>query len=239
MIRFLFAFTFFVFGCSPKYYSPNSQNVPVISHQGQGRVAVAGNGDQIQLQGAYASFKNIAFQSNLGIFIPSNTDEGNGGSAKFLELGAGYFSSPKKSLLIDIYGIVGAGTMENHLPDSTAPGTQGDLSADFFRASLQPSVSYLSTYFSASASARLAYLRYGNIQGDLVFDSEDQVMYLKDASNSLLIEPALTLRGGSQHFKGILQLGHSINVTHSDFPQDDTYLTLGIEVSFESLLAQQ
>jgi hypothetical protein len=44
---------FLLISCSPKYYVPNTQNVPLIHAQGQTNLSVAGNGNQVEFQGAY------------------------------------------------------------------------------------------------------------------------------------------------------------------------------------------
>jgi len=110
----------------------------------------------------------------------------------------------------------------------TYPGTTGKISAGIVRASLQPSLSYHTKYFSISGSARLANLSFTNVRGSLTFSDEDQVPYLQDNKNNFLIEPALTLRAGVKKIKLQLQLMKSFNLSNSDFKQDDTLLSIGL-----------
>ena len=54
--------------CSPKYYVPNTQNVPLISERGETNLTLSGNGNQVEFQGAYGVSDNIALQANAGLF---------------------------------------------------------------------------------------------------------------------------------------------------------------------------
>lgn len=216
--------------CSPKYYSPNTQNVPLLSEQGEVQVNLAGNASQVEFQGAYALAPNVGVQANGGLFIPKELDNGNGGSGKFLELGAGYFRPIGNRLVFETYGLLGLGSMENHLPTTVVdhPQTSGDISAGILRLGIQPSLGFRSDYFQAGVSARLANLVYRNIKGDLIFDGENQVDYLENNRSNLLFEPALTLRGGSKTVKLQTQIGYSLNLVNSGFRQDQGYGTIAI-----------
>ncbi len=70
--------SFLVTGCSPIFYTPNTQNVPMISKKGDNKIVVAGNTNQVELQGAYGLSDAFAIQANAGLFIPRNLDNGDG-----------------------------------------------------------------------------------------------------------------------------------------------------------------
>lgn len=107
-------------GCNPKFYSPNTQNVPLISEKGETNLTLAGNGNQIEFQGAYGLTKSIAIQANGGLFMPSDLDNGNGGSGKFFEFGGGYFKALQNNFVFETYANIGFGNVENHLPSTLA-----------------------------------------------------------------------------------------------------------------------
>lgn len=165
-----------VASCSPKFYTPNSLNVPLISEKGETNLTFSGNGNQIELQGAYGITKNIAVKVNGGLFIPSDHENGNGGSGKLLEVGAGYFKPISENWVFESYAIFGFGSFENHLPSTTDnhPGTNGDISASILRVGVQPNFGYKSKYFSVAVSSRIVNLSYSNIKGDLIFANEIQ-----------------------------------------------------------------
>lgn len=221
--------------CSPKYYTANTENVPLISEKGETNLTVSGNSNQVEFQGAYGITKNIAIKANGGLFIPSDLDNGNGGSGQFIELGAGYFTPISEHWVFETYGILGIGSFENHLPSTQDdyPKTKGDISANILRVGIQPDFGYKSKYFSVAASSRIVNLSYSKIKGDLIFEKKYQPVYLKTNSSNFLIEPALTIRGGLENFKLQLQYGYSFNLSNSNFRQDHSFLTIGLNFNFK------
>jgi hypothetical protein len=230
----IFAFGLALASCSPKYYTPNTQNVPLISEKGETNLTLSGNGNQVEFQGAYGIANNISITANGGLFIPSDLDNGNGGSGNFVEVGAGYFTPLNENWIFETYGIVGFGSFENHLPSTLNenPQTNGDISANIMRIGVQPNFGYKSKYFSAGVSSRIVNLSYSNIEGDLNFEGANQQDYLQDNSSNFLIEPAITIRGGTEKFKLQLQYGYSINLSESNFRQDNSSLTVGLNFNF-------
>lgn len=221
--------------CNPKYYTPNTQNVPLISAKGETNLSLSGNANQVEFQGAYGVTENIAIKVNGGLFIPADLDNGNGGAGKFVEVGGGYFKPIAENWVFESYAILGFGTFENHLPSTKNdhPQTSGDISANILRVGVQPNFGYKSKYFSAAVSSRIVNLSYSKIEGDLMFEGQNQIDYLNNNSSHFLIEPALTVRGGLEKIKLQLQVGYSLNLSDSDFRQDNSFLTLGLNFNFE------
>ncbi len=221
--------------CSPKFYTSNTQNVPLISEKSETNLTLSGNVNQVEFEGAYGISKNIAIMANGGLFIPSDLDNGNGGSGKFIELGGGYFKPLTENWVFESYGILGFGSFENHLPSTQSdnPQTNGDISANILRVGVQPNFGYKSKYFSAAVSSRIVNLSYSKVKGDLIFEGENQIDYLEDNSSNFLIEPALTVRGGLEKFKLQLQYGYSWNLSNSNFWQDKSFLTIGLNFNFK------
>jgi hypothetical protein len=112
--------------CNPKFYTPNTHNVPLISKKGETNLTLSGNGNQVEVQGASGIADNVAISASGGLFIPPDLDNGNGGSGKFLELGAGYFTPLDENWVFETYGIFGFGSFENHLPSSTDGNPQNE-----------------------------------------------------------------------------------------------------------------
>lgn len=221
--------------CNPKFYTPNTQNVPLITEQGETNLTLSGNNNQVEFQGAYGITENIAIKANGGLFIPPDLDNGNGGGGNFVEFGGGYFKSLPNSFVFETYALIGIGSFENHLPSTITnyPQTQGDISARILRLGIQPNFGYKTRNFSAAISSRLVSLNYSNIEGDLIFEDVDQIKFLEDNAANFLIEPALTLRGGFEEFRIQLQFGYSLNVSNAEFRQDNSYLTLGLNFNFK------
>jgi hypothetical protein len=221
-------------GCSPKYYVPNTLNVPLIEAKGQTSLTVAGNGNQVEFQGAYGLSNSVALQVNGGAVIPKDEDNGNGGSGRLLEAGLGVFRKVNSHILFDVYALVGMGTVDNDFPTTVTanPGTTGKISADLLRFSVQPSLSAQNKHVSISGSARVSNLRYRNVQGSLIFDGVNQVTYLNDNNSHFLLEPAVTLRAGRQKMRIQVQLVRSLNLTDSSFRQDDNLVSVGLNFNF-------
>ena len=221
--------------CSPKFYTPNTQNVPLISEKGETDLTLSGNGNRVEFHGAYGITNNIAVKLNGGLFIPSDREDGNGGSGKFIELGGGYFKSVSENWVFEAYGLFGYGSFENHLPSTINdhPETKGNISANILRVGIQPNFGYKSKHFSAAVSSRLINLSYNNIKGDLIYAGEHQPTYLDANSSNFLIEPALTIRAGFEKIKLQMQYGHSINITNSNFKQDNAFVTFGLNFNFK------
>ncbi len=221
-------------GCNPNYYIPNTQNVPIITAKGQTNLTFAGNENQIEFQGAYGITDELAFQANGGFVAPEAEDNGNGGSGRFMELGFGYYKNLTTGFLVDAYGLIGAGKMENHFPTSvtTYPNTTGKITANLFRVGIQPSISYHHPYFSVSASTKLMTLNYYNIDGSLIFDNIDQTVYLTENKSNILVEPAITIRGGLKKVKLQIQVLRSFNLSNKDFQQDEGLFSVGLNFNF-------
>lgn len=218
--------------CSPKYYVPNTHNVPLLEEKGQINLAVHGNVNQLDVQGAAGLSSNIGLMVNAGFFFPADDDNGNGGSGKLGEVGLGYFTKIGEYMVFETYGILGFGTVENNFPSTVTgnPGTSGTINANIFRAGIQPNIGYTSKYFSAAVSARFVSLNYSNIKGSLIFDGVDQFAYLENHKSSFLVEPALTVRAGLENIKLQAQLSGSWNLSHNNFPQENALLSLGLFV---------
>lgn len=221
--------------CSTKFYVPNTQNVPIIDSRGQTNLTLAGNGNQVEFQGAYGLTDGLAMQVNGDWVIPPDLENGSGGSGRFVEGGLGYFKRISKDFLFDTYALAGFGNMENHFPTSGLPNPTpaGIISANLNRFSLQPGLSFRRKYFSITGSARVSSLNFTSIEGNLTLDNIDQVAYLGSNKSNFLVEPALTIRGGVEKIKLQLQVLHSFNLSHSDFRQDDGLVSIGLNFNFK------
>jgi len=224
----------FLFSCSPRYYSPNTINTPLLTQKGETNINVTGREALIEVQGAYAVANHIGILANGSFFIPKNEDNGDGGQGKFVEAGIGYFIPMSNNMVFDTYLLIGGGNVENHFPSSVTdhPGTTGKIEANLFRIGIQPGIGYKIKNFEAAFNPRISYLTYNSIEGNLIVQ-EDQVKYLNDNKSNFLVEPAITVRGGFEKIKAEVQLGYSFNVSNVDFKQDKLWLSFGLGFRFK------
>ena len=216
--------------CSPKYYVPGTQNVPLLQHQGDAAASYAGGEWRSEFHGAYAVTDQAAVMLNASFFYPEDDEEGDGGDGQLLEAGLGYHRDLARRMVIETYGLLGMGRVENHFPSTLAdnPSTTGQIRSTLLRIGSQSSLGFRSRYVDAAASTRVALLNYLGPSGSLAFAGEDQVEYLERENLHVLVEPALTVRAGIGPFKLQAQLGKSYNLTNPDFRQDDGHFTLGV-----------
>ncbi len=219
-------------GCNPIYYSPNTQNVLIAPSAGDLMASAAYDGNRAELQASYAVTDAVALQVNGGLYEPDDLDNGDGGSGRFLEVGAGYFAPIGEAFSWEVIGLVGAGSLENHFPSTrdSNPGTTGEISANLVRFGIQPAIGYQSRYIDAAVSSRILRMSFREVEGSLVYGGEDQVVLLGEGLGYLLFEPAVTVRAGSDRVKLQLQAGRSFNLTDDEFRQDESMASVGFVV---------
>ncbi len=219
-------------GCSPKYYVPNTQNVPLLSERGNMSLSACGNTHQAEIQAAVAIAPRIAVMANGAWYMPHTESNGSGGRGALGEVGAGYFLPLAGRVVFEAYGLVGYGYVENEMPYTIAayPSTTGKINADMLRFALQPNIGYKSKYFQAAISSRFVSLNFSDIRGSLMYNETDQSAYLRKNNAMFIAEPAITLRGGLEKVKLQLQLAGSYNLTTANFFQETSLLSVGLPV---------
>ena len=216
--------------CSPKYYVPNTHNVPLLRQKADATVSGAIGDGRVEAQGSYAFSDNVGVLLSGAFYRLQDDEDGDGGSGNFIEAGVGYFSPVGTSFGFETYGLLGVGDLENHFPStlSANPGTSGILEGRVVRLGGQTAFGFRTSYLEAAASVRLTSLRYQDVTGSLIFNSEDQVVFLQLNDSYVMLEPAFTIRAGSEILKVQIQFGVTANLTNSELDQDEGHLTLGI-----------
>src|SRR5690554_1920849 len=236
-----FVFLTALTACSPVFYSPSSQHVPLITEENE--LAVSGgyvgseSAEGMTLKAAYAVSPNWALMAGGSLYFRGeDTNNDKSGSGGFVEGGAGYFKQVSEKFVFETYGLFSYGGMNNRFPQSVAdyPNTNGKINADIFGVAVQPSLGFKSRFFDAALSLRANRINYMNIRGSLITQNSDQETagsqqtYLSDHRGNFLLEPALTLRGGLEYLKLQLQTGVSFNLSHPNFPQDASWVSVGL-----------
>lgn len=232
---FLFSLTipFVLSSCSPVYYSPNTQNVPLLSQAKEYNISVSGNKNALELQASVSPINHLGIQLNGGYAIPQYMSNGNYGRGYLIDGGIGYYKAMgfDQNFVFETYAIGGIGHAYNSFvyKDSLTPG--GFTSTNLARYGVQPIFGYKSKYIDIAVSSRFVGLTYFNSTGNLIFNGQRQIDYLDVHQNSFLIEPAFTLRAGVEFFKFQFQIQGSYNTLYNDFYQTNSMITLGIVLS--------
>ena len=231
----------FVAACSPVFYSPSSQHIPLLSEENEFTASagyiMAESTESMALRAAYALRPHWGVMGNGNFYFGGDADANiASGGGSFIEAGAGYFTRISKKFLFESYGLVGFGGMNNRFPQTITqyPNTNGKITAALLGLGLQPSFGFKSRYFEAALSMKTSLITYMNIQGNLITQNIDQEIpssqqeYLSTHRHNFLLEPAITLRGGWELLKLEVQTGGSLNLTHRDFPQDGSWVSFGL-----------
>jgi len=226
---------FFFTSCAPRYYSPNTQNVPLFKQKKEGHITLGGNSNRIEFQGAYALSNSIAFQINSGLLGPSSRELGYDYEGKLIELGLGYYKPINENFTFEIFALGGIGRMGNTFLDSEEDDVNdGFITANFKRIGIQPAIGIRQKNVALSLSIRLSNLMYSDIEGELTYRGEDQVMYLQERDSGIILDPAFTLKLGPENFHLFTQIGSSFNLSDSDFYQARSFLVVGASYMFNN-----
>ncbi len=218
-----------IISCTPTYYTPNGNNVPLLTEKEEFRFSASYDSRDFTRGGEFQAA--LAVSDHVGIMLngmlarsefESTFGEDdqeyycNGG---FIEAGAGYFtvlqSYQQSSLVFESYGGIGTGRFRNNFdPEEWAS------EARYQRVFVQPSLGFKIKYFEIALSAKLAGLNYSRYISDVIDPSLEKFTFL--------IEPALVLRAGTQNVKIHLQYLTSFNINNQDLMQDFKCISIGL-----------
>lgn len=218
--------------CSPIYYSPNTQHVPLYDDQGQGSILAGGTTRGGEIQASYAVADNWLLLVDGAYFYENDEDDNDNGNGVLGEVGGGYFHPFAERFVWGTNGLIGYGRLENNFPSidisDDADMQPGYIRANVTRLGVQPYLGFKTTPFEAVVSTRLVNLNYTNVEGQLPFEEVEQTDYLKNNNNQWHLEPSLTLRGGYKFGYLQLQWLKSFNLTDSDFRFREDHLSAGV-----------
>ncbi|WP_375560537.1 hypothetical protein ACE193_23045 [Bernardetia sp. OM2101] len=202
--------------CQPVHYIPNMNNVPTLQEKGEGSVSLgistAGrdSASQYSLHTSYLFTNHIAAKTNSVIYRFNDDFSRNRprNSGQIHEFGLGYITTfEDKRFNLAIWGIIGGGNMNTIILRQNER-----LSTDLRFYGIDPTISIVTKYHSLSFSMKSFFLEYGNIRGNLDYNSVNEVEYLQQNNKAFIIEPTLTQKIGFKKFKFILQTTYSGNL---------------------------
>jgi hypothetical protein len=224
--------------CTPNYYSPSTTHQPLLKKAGDLQATAALGELSKEGNAAYGITDHLGALASFAYFkrAPSDDPARGFGDGRIIELGAGYYCPLKPVWQFEVYGTYGFGRMSNvFLRATDYTDTEGFLSANFNKWSIQPTFAVTSRIADAMFATKMTYLTYHNIQGTLVHSGQLQTEYLTTRRSSWLWEPTVTVRFGYNPIKVQAQFGVSHNLSHPDFYQTRFITSLGLSTSFSTL----
>jgi hypothetical protein len=239
--------TFSTCSCSRYYYVPNIQNVPLFREKNESRISGAiGEGDEsksFEIQAAYSITGHLGFTASFMSAKGGDiSTDGNWAKGHYIEGAIGYFVPVSKAGVFEIYGgYAGSGQnhhyINDHYSSSTGIITQtdgGTADVSFSKFFVQPSFGLTFRAFDIALSSRISALNF-TINSNNITGNENLYTRLNSLSGKghLVLEPAITIRGGWKNVK--VQVQGSL-ATYSD--GDDTsygeeyHVSVGLFVSF-------
>ena len=207
-------------GCKPAYV-PNRQHVPLLNKQGEFSL----NLNPRNLQLAYSPVPHLGLMAN-GFYraakgrMPDYTDNQfeDERFRTFLSLAEGaagfyYPLSADSAFVFDLYAGFGAGEVNVNIVEEDVHQTTGQrhytyrrFTARQERAFAQPAIGYRTNDLAVVLSARVSSVRFAN-RGyqNLGFNAAYYYGLHTMERRHVLLEPALTVRGGSRNLKAEIQ----------------------------------
>ncbi len=219
-------------GCIHTYYVSNVQNVPLFLEQNElrlsGSLGLGSRSISTGLQAAFSPTSNIGVMANFMSAKGVEESDNSWGKGNYIDGAIGYYKPFSKSGVFEIYGGFG-GSSQRHKyrneridshPDINDGGT---ASLSFIKLFIQPDIGFTFNHFDFVFSTRFNRISFNkvNYQIDKTLSDEYQTLNsIKLQKNYLLVEPALTIRGGWENLKVQVQASKisrpNFNVSYFD-----------------------
>lgn len=217
--------------CSPKFYAPQGQNVPLFSKKGDVALAAGYSSIPSETAGGFHFQRAKAITDNVGVTtsfynVISGANEDWDVNGKVFEVGAGYYSSFGERWVFETYGGIGLGSFLN---DSRTDNQNYDVR--FTKPFLQPAIGFTHKHFDIAFASRLALVNFTKHSGNV--SSEDRPLvndFFNEKGTTFVIEPGLTMRGGSETVKAQVQYVYSsFSYDSGEFsPVLSDYISVGL-----------
>lgn len=219
----------FFLSCSHYYYCPNSNNTPLLGEDEAKINLQFASADAIkafELQSAFAVSNHFGGMINF-IAGGGNDDDdffapdGDKGSGKYMEVGAGYFTPLNHTpWIFETYAGAGTGGIKNNF------GSDGQANVTFTKLFLQPNFGVKVKGFEFGLSSRFSLVNH-KLKYSTRPQEDPDLRNILEHPNSLLWEPGIVLRAGVKNFLVQIQYTSSLNITNPDLVQQHGILNIG------------
>ncbi len=202
-------------GCQ-SLYIPNVVNTPLFSNKGEAQAAVHFGTAGIDPQLAYAVTNNIGIMLNgsFDTFETVDTTEVFPANHSFGELGIGYYTKVTEKHRFEVYAGYGIGNIKFEEYDLNNTPIQSKVNTNRFF--IQPAFGLTSKNFDFSVASRIIWI---SGKGDV------------ESYTRSFWEPAVTVRAGGPHIKGVMQFGLSVPFKDDFFEYEPVLFSIGIQGS--------
>ncbi len=238
-VPFVLLLVFLVIGCKHVYYLPNAQQVPMFRQKGESRIAFQSGGasesSSKEINAAYAVTKHVAIMANyMAVRGGDSSKYKDWGKGNYCEAAIGYYEPLGKAFLFETYFGGSYSNQTHRYTDFGFYGSNtygGSANLYFTKLFIQPSIGANLKGVAFALSTRISKVHFYNIDNQILSTTSIEFQRLNDISknyNSVLIEPAFTIRGGFKYVKLQLQVQLSSNLTNKDLLFENSNTSIGI-----------
>jgi hypothetical protein len=227
--------------CAHSYYIPKGPNVPLFTEKNEFHGSISVGAGEISsstdVQAAYAISDHFGAMTDFMSSSGNMYDDKNSAKTRYFDGALGYFKPFDKFMVFEVFGGIGTGNQKHEYYSTSwnSGQTTSDGKADihFTKFFLQPSLGATFNAFDIALSTSLIRLNY-NIKMNTVINSSphnEELKYIAENNNPLLLEPAFTIRGGWKYVKVQLQYVYSLNLTTPEMYMEKSKFSIGVYFS--------
>lgn len=230
-----------MYSCAHSYYIAKGPNVPLFTEKNEFHGSISVGGGELSsctdVQAAYAISEHIGIMADFMSSSGNNNFDKDIAKSKYFDAALGYFKPFDKYMVFEVYGGFGTDHQEHvyHSTDWASGRTllDGKANIHYTKTFIQPSVGATFKAIDIAFSTGITRLNY-QIESNTVISTSPHAAELKlivENNNPVLLEPALTIRGGWENVKIQLQYVYSYNLKTTEMYQEKSKFSFGIYFS--------
>ncbi len=249
---FIFLNFVFLFGCTTEhyYYIQNVQQVPLFKEKKEVRLSGSiGGGNVLKTTGAQAAYSitnHLAVSTNMMFSKMTGGNTPDWSKGEYYDGAAGYFKDFKKYGVFELYAGVGSSS-QHHVyneeellgftPFFLIPITRleyrGTADVSYLKYFAQANYGLSYNSYDVALSTKISDLYFNKVNNHIVdtLYAHSEIERMKGSRHSIVIEPAITIRGGWKYVKAQLQFAYTGMINNSSFRFDSYNLSLGINIA--------
>jgi hypothetical protein len=226
------------------YYTPNLQNVPMFTEKNVLSGDIAGSfgaaNSSLEVQAGLSLPAHLALTADYMTGGTRHLREGVSDISKieYYEGAAGIYIPFNNYGVFELYGGLGKGTQNHTFAYKEYNGnliwtwvSDGTADLSFSKFFIQPDIGIKTEFFEGAFSCRFSKLKFSRIDVNNTIHRIDELNDLKLNTEPWLLEPTLTIRGGSETVQVQLQIISSATLPKTDLLFEGFRYSLGMHFS--------